>query len=251
MKNNPIKIYFASDFHLGAPDHEHSIKREEIIVKWLSDVSEDATEIFLLGDIFDFWFEYNNVIPKGFSRLLGKLAEISDKGIKLHIFTGNHDLWMKDYFVKEMNAVLYKNPVKFNIGNKVFYLAHGDGLGPGDYGYKFINFIFRCRLCQWLFKWLHPDIGISFANFCSKLSRSSVSKYANTFLDEKEWLVIHSRKVLDSDPNVDYLIYGHRHFPIIYPLNNRSSYINLGDMITHFSYAVFDGDELSMHSIDK
>jgi len=250
MKNKPDKIYFASDFHLGAPNHAISFKREEIIVNWLNQVSTDATEIILLGDIFDFWFEYKTVIPKGFSRLLGTLASISDKGIKLHIFTGNHDLWMKDYLSKELNAIIYKKPVKMDFGNKKFYLAHGDGLGPGDYGYKFINQIFKSHSCQWLFRWLHPDIGISFANFCSKLSRSTVSKYADTFLGENEWLVIHSRKILSDDNDIDYLIYGHRHYPIVYDLNEKSKYINLGDMITHFSYAVFDGTDLSVHSIN-
>ena len=251
MKNNSIKIYFASDFHLGAPNHISSLYREEIIVKWLNQVSADATEIILLGDIFDFWFEYKTVIPKGFSRLLGTLASISDKGITLRIFTGNHDLWMKDYFTREFNAIVYKSPVKLDFGNKIFYLAHGDGLGPGDYGYKFINLIFKCRICQWFFRWLHPDIGIPFANFCSKLSRSSESKYANTFLEEKEWLVFNSRKVLATDGNIDFMIYGHRHFPIIYDLNERTKYINLGDIITHFSFAVFDGTNLTLHSINS
>jgi UDP-2,3-diacylglucosamine hydrolase len=251
MKNNSFKIYFASDFHLGAPNHISSRDREDIIVKWLNDVSADASEIILLGDIFDFWFEYKTVIPKGFLRLLGTLAAISDKGVKLRIFTGNHDLWMKDYFIQEFNAIVHKNPVILDFNNKIFYLAHGDGLGPGDYGYKFINLIFKCRICQWFFRWLHPDIGISFANFCSKLSRSSESKYANTFLAEKEWLVNNSRKVLETDKNIDFMIYGHRHYPIIYDLNERTKYVNLGDMITHFSYAAFDGTNLTLHSINS
>lgn len=251
MKSNSGKIYFASDFHLGAPNHISSRKREDIIVKWLKDASTDASEIIFLGDIFDFWFEYKKVIPKGFSRLFGSLAAISDKGIKIRIFTGNHDLWMKDYFRTEFDAIINKEPIKLEFSNKKFYLAHGDGLGPGDYGYKFINLFFKSRPCQWLFRWLHPDIGISLANYFSNLSRSSVSKYANTFLDEKEWLVINSRKVLATDNNIDFMIYGHRHFPIIYDLNERTKYINLGDMITHFSYAVFDGTSLSLHSINS
>jgi UDP-2,3-diacylglucosamine hydrolase len=251
MRNNSVKIYFASDFHLGAPNHISSLKREDIIVKWLNDVSADADEIILLGDIFDFWFEYKTVIPKGFSRLAGTLAALSDKGIRLRIFTGNHDLWMKDYFTHEFNAVIHKKPVFLNFGNKTFYLAHGDGLGPGDYGYKFINMIFRCRLCQWLFRWLHPDIGIRFANFCSRISRSAEGKYSKMFLEEKEWLVIHSRKILSNNNNIDYLIYGHRHYPIIYNLNERSKYVNLGDMITNFSYAAFDGSEITLHRINS
>ena len=249
MKNDPIKIYFASDFHLGTPNNEKSFKREEIIIKWLNEVSADATEIVLLGDLFDFWVEYKTVIPKGFSRLMGALSAISDKGIKLHIFTGNHDLWQWDYFSREMNAILYKKPVKIDFGDKKFYLAHGDGLGPGDYSYKFLKLFFYSPFCQWLFRWIHPDIGLAFGSYCSRKSRLSEDKHADTFLGENEWLVNHSRKILSTDYDIDYLVYGHRHYPVVYALNDRSRYVNLGDMISHFSYAVFDGSDLTLHSI--
>ncbi|MCK5839474.1 MAG: UDP-2,3-diacylglucosamine diphosphatase, partial [Bacteroidales bacterium] len=152
-------IYFASDFHLGVPDHESSLVREKLFVRWLDEVRGDAGEIYLMGDIFDFWFEYKTVIPKGFVRILGKLAEITDSGIPVYLFKGNHDVWAFDYLQKEINIQLFRQPEIKLFGNKKIYLAHGDGLGPGDTGYKFLKKMFAFRPNQWLFKWLHPDIG--------------------------------------------------------------------------------------------
>jgi UDP-2,3-diacylglucosamine hydrolase len=249
MKNNPgKKIYFISDFHLGTHPFNENLKIEKLIVNWLNDIKTDASDLFLLGDIFDFWFEYKKVIPKGHIRLLGKLAELSDEGINLHIFTGNHDLWMKDYFEKELNAVIYRNPVLLTLSGKTFYLAHGDGLGPGDYGYKFINKIFKNKFCQWLFRWLHPDIGIKIAELSSSLSRAQENKHRDVFLGEKEWLVQHSREILKTG-KINYFIYGHRHYPMKYQLNENSWYINLGDMMRHFTYAVFDGDKIELKEL--
>lgn len=245
MNDSRKKIYFASDFHLGISNFEESRKREIKIVKWLTEIEKDAKELFLLGDLFDFWFEYKKAVPKGFIRLLGKLAQLSDDGIRVHIFTGNHDIWMRDYFVKELNAVIYKKPKVLNFNGKTFYLAHGDALGPNDYGYKFINKIFNNKICQWLFKWLHPDIGIRLASFFSAMSRNKSDKARNKFFDENEWLIIHSRKILKQQ-KIHYFLYGHRHFPKTYLLDRDSFYINLGDMITHYSYAVFDGEKLEL-----
>ncbi len=245
MNEEKDKIYFASDFHLGAPNYSESRKREKLIVKWLDEIKNDASDIFLLGDVFDFWFEYKKTIPKGFTRLLGKFAQLSDAGIKLHIFAGNHDLWLKDYFEKEIGATLYFKPVIKQFNSKTFYLAHGDGLGPGDYGYKFINRIFKGKVNQWLFRWLHPDIGIRLASFFSIKSRAKTNKSTDSFLEEKEWLVIHSREILKKQ-KIDFFLYGHRHYPKKYQLNETSYYINLGDWLSNFSYAVFDGKKIEL-----
>jgi UDP-2,3-diacylglucosamine hydrolase len=244
MSDNLAKIYFASDFHLGAPDMEASRKREKNIVNWLDSIS-DATELYLLGDLFDFWFEYNKVVPKGFVRLLGKLATMSDNGVKITIFLGNHDLWMKKYFTQELNATIVSEPIVKEFNGQKFYLAHGDGLGPGDHGYKFINKIFKSRFNQFLFKWLHPDIGIGLANYFSSKSRAIHYENDHLFHKEKEWLIIHSRNLLKQE-HFDYFIYGHRHFPIKYQLGENSYYVNLGDWIQHFTYAVFDGSNLEL-----
>ncbi|MGI8892909.1 MAG: UDP-2,3-diacylglucosamine diphosphatase [Bacteroidia bacterium] len=239
------KIYFASDFHLGSPDEEQSRKREKLIVRWLDEIKRDAEELYLMGDVFDFWFEYKTVVPRGYVRLLGKLAELSDAGIKIHYFTGNHDMWVFDYLPKEIGATLYRKPVQREINGKKFYLAHGDGLGPGDKGYKFIKKVFTNKFSQWLFARLHPNLGIGMANYWSRKSRVATQLEEEQFLgDDKEWLVMYSKEILAGE-HFDYLIFGHRHLPLDIKINS-SRYINLGDWFRYNSYAVFDGVELEL-----
>jgi UDP-2,3-diacylglucosamine hydrolase len=212
-------------------------------VKWLDEIKTQAEELYIVGDLFDFWFEYSRVIPKGFTRILGKLAELSDAGIPIYFFTGNHDMWMKGYFEKELNITVYHQPIEKVISGKRFYIAHGDGLGPGDYGYKILKYIFRNKLCQWLFRWIHPDIGIAFADYWSKRSRYvSAEGQIEPFLgQDKEWLIVYSRNLLRKK-HYDYFIFGHRHLVLDIQLNNNSRFINLGDWLTSFTYAEFDGE---------
>jgi len=245
------KIYFISDFHLGAPDAAKSLIREKKIVRWLDRVSKDASEVYLLGDVFDFWFEYRHAVPRGYVRLLGKLAELSDKGIKIHYFTGNHDMWVFDYLPKEIGAVLYREPIQREIGGKSFYIGHGDGLGPGDHGYKFIKKVFANKLCQWLFARLHPNFGIPLALYFSRKSRIATGTTDEKFLgEENEWLIIHSKEIL-SKKHYDYFVFGHRHLPLDVNLGTGSRYINLGEWITHFTYAVFDGTDFRLEKFDE
>lgn len=238
------KIYFLSDFHLGAPNYSSSLEREKRIVQFLNSIQEDAQEIFILGDMFDFWYEYKKVVPKGYVRLLGKLAELSDKNIKLHFFVGNHDMWMKNYFQQELNMQVYYEPTTFEWNNTIFYLGHGDGLGPGDKGYKFIKTIFRNPICQWLFGQLHPTTGIRLANYFSKKSREKTGESDQIFLGEdQEWLITYCKEILIKQ-HFDYFIFGHRHLPLDFKLTNKSRYINLGDWISSFTYAEFNGNQL-------
>ena len=240
------KIYFLSDFHLGAPNHAQSLIREKKIVSFLEEISNDAAEIFIVGDLFDFWFEYRSVVPKGYVRILGKIAELTDRGIPVHFFTGNHDMWMSGYFEKELNVQVYQHPKVFSYNNKKFYIGHGDGLGPGDYGYKFIKRIFRNPICAFLFGLIPPHIGIGLANYFSKTSRASTGESDETFLGEEgEWLISYCKDVLKKE-TFDYFIFGHRHLPIDFNLSAESKYINLGDWIKYDSYAVFDGSELTL-----
>ena len=240
------KIYFLSDFHLGAPNSQASRQREDAVVAFLKQAKQDAAAFFIVGDIFDFWFEYKTVVPKGFIRLLGCLAEISDAGIPLHIFTGNHDLWMKNYLTKELNAKVYFKPEIFKLGNKQFYIGHGDGLGPGDNGYKFIKKVFTNPICKWLFGWIHPDVGISLANYFSSKSRAKTGSSDEQFLGEdKEWLIIYTKQK-SKEVNVDYFVFGHRHFAIDFKIDESTRYINLGDWIKLFTYGVFDGNDMSL-----
>ncbi len=240
------KVYFLSDFHLGAPNDTESRKREDRLVRFLQDARKDAGIIFIVGDIFDFLFEYKTVVPKGFVRILGTLAQMADEGIQLHIFTGNHDLWMQDYLSKELNAKLYFEPQAFTIQNKQFLIGHGDGLGPGDKGYKRLKKMFTNPICQWLFRWLHPDAGIQLANYLSRKSRAKTGNADEIFLGEdKEWLILYTKEKAKT-MSVDYFIFGHRHYAIDLKINDKSRYINLGDWIRLNTYAVFDGTDLHL-----
>jgi UDP-2,3-diacylglucosamine hydrolase len=246
------KTYFASDFHLGIDGRLSSRQREQQMVRWLDDIRHDAEAIYLVGDIFDFWFEYRTVIPKGYVRLFGKLAELSDAGIPIHFFTGNHDLWMFDYFPKELGVTVHTKPIQQIIHGKHFFIGHGDGLGPGDKGYKLLKKVFTNRLCQWLFARVHPNLGIGLADFFSGRSRAA-NPGESTFLGEdQEWLLQYALRKSEQLPAVDYFIFGHRHLPINYDLaNRRSRYINLGEWINYNSYAVFDGEKLSLHFFEN
>ena len=239
-------IYFASDNHLGAPTPQASLPRERKFVTWLDEIKSDAAAIFLLGDLFDFWFEYKTVVPKGFTRVLGKLAEISDAGIPVYFFVGNHDLWMKDYFKTELSIPVYHEPKVFTFNDKAFLIGHGDGLGPGDKGYKRMKKVFTNPFSKWLFRWLHPDIGMRLGHYFSVKNKLISGDEDAKFLGEdNEWLVQYCKRKLETK-HFDYFVFGHRHLPLEIQLNNQSTYINLGDWIQHYAYAVFDGDNLEL-----
>ena len=240
------KIYFSSDNHLGAPNHKNSLVREKRFIRWLDSIKEDASAIFLLGDLFDFWFEYKKVVPKGFVRILGKLAEISDAGITLYFFVGNHDMWMDGYFENELNIQVFDKPKKFIINKKHFLIGHGDGLGPGDKGFKRMKKVFKNSFSKFLFRWIHPDIGVRFAQYLSTknklLSGTDDIEYKG---EENEWLVQYCKKIILRE-KFEFFIFGHRHLPLDINISQSSRYINLGDWISYFSYAVFDGIDLEL-----
>jgi UDP-2,3-diacylglucosamine hydrolase len=240
------KIYFSSDNHLGAPNHKNSLVREKRFIRWLDSIKEDASAIFLLGDLFDFWFEYKKVVPKGFVRILGKLAEISDAGIPLYFFAGNHDMWMDGYFENELNIQVFDKPKKFIINKKHFLIGHGDGLGPGDKGFKRMKKVFKNSFSKFLFRWIHPDIGVRFAQYLSTknklLSGTDDIEYKG---EENEWLVQYCKKIILKE-KFEFFIFGHRHLPLDINISQSSRYINLGDWISYFSYAVFDGIDLEL-----
>lgn len=241
------KIYFASDNHLGAPNLEESLVREKKFVSWLDTIKKDAEAVFLVGDIFDFWFEYNEVVPKGFTRTLGKLAEISDAGVPIHYFAGNHDMWLVDYFQKELNLTVHNKPKIFTINDKKFFVGHGDGLGPGDKSFKIMKKIFKNPFFNWCFRCVHPDLGIKLGKYLSNKNRLKSSLEDLNFNgNENEWLTKYCKEKLKNE-HYDYFIFGHRHIPLEIELKPNSIYINLGDWITHFSYAVFDGRRVLLY----
>jgi UDP-2,3-diacylglucosamine hydrolase len=280
------KIYFASDFHLGYPDHQTSLARERKVVAWLESIRNDAQVVFLVGDVFDFWFEYKNVVPKGFVRLLGKLAELSDSGIEIIVFAGNHDIWMFDYFTKELGIKVFRefqeyevrvqssefrvqslDPIKkmpdidnqeieqknaklYTLNSKLytFYVVHGDGLGPGDFGYKYLKKVFESKLSQWAFGWIHPHAGISLATWWSGSRKDDERiKRELQFRGDNEWLWSFAKEQ-EAKKHHDFYIFGHRHLLLDLPVNNTSRYINLGqwayDDENSYHFAVFDGVEL-------
>jgi UDP-2,3-diacylglucosamine hydrolase len=244
------KIYFASDFHLGVPTAGSSLEREQKVVRWLTSIEDDAHEIFLVGDIFDFWFEYKHAIPKGFVRLQGKIAQLTDRGIPVHFFTGNHDMWMFDYFPKELGVTVYRGNIEREWNGKTFFIGHGDGLGPGDKWYKFMKKCFEARWTRWCFARLHPNFGIGMANFWSRKSRAATGDSDSKFLgEENEWLVIYSKEQLQ-EKHRDYFVFGHRHLPMDIRLSDTSRYINLGEWIHYTTYGVFDGEELLLEKFE-
>jgi UDP-2,3-diacylglucosamine hydrolase len=241
-------IYFASDFHLGVPAGAQSNEREKRVIDWLTSIENTAQEIYLVGDIFDFWFEYKHAIPKGFVRFQGKIAALVDKGINIYFFTGNHDMWMFDYFERELGVTIIRQPIERSWNNHSFYIGHGDGLGPGDKTYKLLKRIFAARWSQWCFARIHPNFGIGLANYFSRKSRAATGDSDSKFLgNEKEWLYVYCKEKLEKK-QYDYFIFGHRHLPLDIALTENSRYINLGEWINYNTFAVFDGETVRLET---
>lgn len=244
------KVFFASDFHLGVPDLATSHARERKIIRWLDSISDQAAHIFLLGDLFDFWFEYSRVVPKGFTRLLGKIANLTDAGIPVSVFTGNHDLGMYGYLTNEVGVLTYRHPQAFQIGTQKVLAGHGDGLGPGDHTYKLIKWLFEIRLNRHLFAALHPLWGVGFAHWWSGKSRAAAGTKDQQFFGENEWLWIYCRQIEEKNHH-DCYVFGHRHLPMSLPVGEQSRYLNLGEWLNYCTYAVFDGTEWQLRTFHE
>jgi UDP-2,3-diacylglucosamine hydrolase len=249
------RFYFASDFHLGIPDYQSSLLREKKLIRWLDHVRTDAAAIFLLGDLFDFWFEYKTVVPKGYTRLFSKLAEITDSGIPVHFFRGNHDFWAFDYLNTEAGVIIHEASLNAELYGKKFFMAHGDGLGPGDRSYKFLKKVFLCRFNQALFRWLHPDLGTRMGLYFSRGSRISnmmkQDKDLNYFGKEQEILLAFARETAIQQPDMEYFVFGHRHVPSLLDISDKAKCIILGDWVKHFTYGIFDGEIFSIEYFEK
>ncbi|MBR2235393.1 MAG: UDP-2,3-diacylglucosamine diphosphatase [Prevotella sp.] len=239
-------IYFLSDAHLGSWALEHRRMQERRLVRFLDSIKEKAAAIYLLGDMFDFWFEYKYAVPKGYTRFLGKLSELTDLGVEVHYFAGNHDIWTFGYLEKECGVILHKQAITTELYGKVFFLAHGDGLGDPDKKFKFVRYLFHNRACQWAFSTIHPRWGIWFGHTWAKRSRM---KHPNGeeppyMGEDREYLIRYTKQYIQYHSNVDYFIYGHRHVEIDLQLTKKARVVVLGDWITHFSYVVYDGQHL-------
>jgi UDP-2,3-diacylglucosamine hydrolase len=244
--------FFASDFHLGSPNPIESKAREQRIVQWLDSIAPQAKRIFLVGDVFDFWFEYQTVIPKGFLHLFAKLTQLRQAGIEIDLFVGNHDLWLGSYLQEELGIRIHHQSLQVELEGKHFFIAHGDGLGPKDYGYKRLKRIFTNPLCRWLFRWIHPDIGTGLATSLSRRSRAAQPSTEHFLGKDKEWLLAYSERKLQQLPQVDYFVFGHRHLPLDILLSNgQSRYLNLGEWLHSQSYAQFNGQNLELCFFQK
>jgi UDP-2,3-diacylglucosamine hydrolase len=247
MKKERNVVYFVSDMHFGVPDRASSIKREQLFVQWLDEISQDASDVFIMGDMFDFWFEWKHVVPKGYIRLLGKFAQLSDLGIQFHFFIGNHDMWMFSYFEKEFGAKIYRRDTILKIQEKTFYLSHGDGLGPGDNGYKILKKLFRCKFAQWCYARLHPNFAVGLAMFFSGKSRKT-NKRKNAINSQRERQLTESQKIFATQylqhNLADYFIFGHQHTPCSELVSENAILINIGNWITDFSYLKLKNGEV-------
>ncbi len=234
--------YFFSDIHLGLPNAEKSRIREKLLVKLLDEIKDKAKVIYFAGDIFDFWWEYKKVVPRGFVRFLGKIAELSDSGIEIHFFTGNHDIWMRNYLSDEIGVKLHRTPLSVTLGNKRFYIAHGDGLGPGDRSYKLLKKLFSNSILQWIFSRLHPNFAFGLAHLWSHSRRKS-EKYIQFRGADRELLFLHAQNVLKSE-YYDFFVFGHRHIPLILNIGEQSKIANIGEWLHHFTFLEFAGENL-------
>lgn len=246
------KLYFAGDFHFGMPDHARSLEREKKVVAWLEDVSHDAGAIFLMGDQFDFWFEHRYTVPAGFVRFLGKIASLTDRGIPVFMFRGNHDMWTSGYWEKELGVQVISDELRFQSAGKHFYLHHGDGLGNGEKSYKMLRRIFRAPWSSWLFARLHPNLGFSIARAWSRKSRlGQGNKYEQFLGEEKEWLVGFCKKFLREEGHIDYFVFGHRHLVLEMSVSENSRYLNAGTWFNDSAYAVFDGETTTIKRFES
>jgi UDP-2,3-diacylglucosamine hydrolase len=246
------KTYFASDLHLGSDLLEDPRETERRFVRWLDSIRDEAKALYLLGDIFDFWFEYKKTVPRGFTRFLGKIAEMQDAGVEIHFFTGNHDCWMFDYFQRELDVAVHSEPWRTTIDGKQFYLAHGDGLGDESRSFRLIRSIFHNRLCQRLFAALPSRWGVGFGHWWSRQSRKKDLAQTVPYRgDNEEHLALFAKEYVREHPDTDYLLFGHRHIMLDLKLNERSRMLIIGDWMRYFSYAVFDGKELILNQYSE
>ena len=246
------KIYFASDIHLGKDLALSSDERETMFIQWLESAQHNAEKIYILGDLFDYWYEYKHVIPRGFDRILSTLRTLKSNNVDIEIFTGNHDMWMKDFFSTELGIPLHRDPIIVTHHNKTLFLGHGDGLGPGDHGYKFLKQVFRNSICQWLFSRIHPNTALWVMKYFSQVSNNLNRDKFPFESFEKEWLVSFSEEQSKALPEIDYFIFGHRHLAIDYLLSNGvTRYINLGDWMELFSYAFLEDGELKLTTFES
>lgn len=244
-------MYFASDFHLGIPTKEESLVRERKIIRWLESIRHDAAHIFLVGDIFDFWYEYRKVIPKGFIRFQGKIAELVDAGIPITFFSGNHDIWMFDYFTEELGIPVYRRTQEVQINNLRLQVGHGDGLGPGDYSYKILQKLFESKFCQFLFSRIHPNFSLGFGHMWSMSRKKKHHYQAPPFIKKENEYIWHYCVAEEKKEHHDFYLFGHRHIPMKLEVGDQAHYINIGEWLWSCTYGVCDGNTVELLKFEE
>lgn len=239
------KVFFLSDAHLGSLAFEDALDKERHLVRFLDSIKQEASAIYFLGDMFDFWFEYKEVVPKGFTRFLGKISELTDMGIEVHYLTGNHDMWVKDYFQRECGMTVHEGTLTTEIMGKRFLLSHGDGLGDPDPKFRLLSRIFHCRPLQTMFSWLHPDLSVAFGRAWAKHSRlkREGGREPDYMGEDKEYLVLYAKELVKEHSEIDYMIFGHRHIELDLSLPGGKRMMILGDWINYCTYAAFSPED--------
>lgn len=246
-----MAVYFISDLHLGAPNTTQSHERERRFLRWLDAHAKDMEALYVVGDLFDFWFEYKRAVPRGHVRTLGRLAELCDRGVPVYFFTGNHDLWAFDYLKMEVGVQVFYEPQLFTIQGKTLLVGHGDGLGPGDHGYKFLKNVFKNHFLQWCFARIHPNTGIGMANYFSRSSRAKTGTADSDFHGlDREWLYQYAQTYQRNNTPVDYFVFGHRHLPVVAELPGGGVYYNLGDWLQYFTYGVLENGGFELRAFE-
>jgi UDP-2,3-diacylglucosamine hydrolase len=238
--------YFISDLHLGARSTADRLAGERRVVSFLKSIKPTAKRLYLLGDVLDYWFEYRTVVPRGYVRFFGALAELADAGVEITWFIGNHDIWIFDYLPSEIGLRVVDGSEVADIDGRRFFLAHGDGLGKLKPGFRLIRSVFRNRVCQRLFAAVHPRWTVPLAMKWSASSRRAGGDGPAVSMGDNEPYVAATRLILDADPSIDFFILGHRHVLMDREIADGARLIILGDWIYHFSYAVWDGERLSL-----
>ncbi|MGD9487442.1 MAG: UDP-2,3-diacylglucosamine diphosphatase [Calditrichaceae bacterium] len=235
-----IKAYFISDLHIGANETEEEHQKQTHVLRFLDEIEKDATHLYIVGDLFDFWFEYKYVIPKKYFDFLYRFKRLTDRGVEINYLAGNHDFFLGRFFDEMIGMKTWLDDYEFELGGKNFYLFHGDGVAKKDTGYRFLKRVFRNKFNQKIFRWLHPDFGFRFARFISGSSRVYTNRLV---LKDVEDYKEYAEKQFDR--GFDYVLMGHKHNPLVYEKNDHK-YLNLGDWLVNFSYAEFDGNNLEL-----
>ncbi len=242
-------IYFIADAHLGSWAVSHHRTQERRLVRFLDDIKNKAGAVYMLGDMFDFWYEWRRVVPRGFTRFLGKISELTDLGVEVHYFIGNHDIWAFDYLNRECGVVLHREPLTTELYGKEFFIAHGDGMGDPKKSFHIIRSIFHNKTCQWMFsRLLHPNVAMRFGLTWARHSRLKREEGEEPpyMGEDKEYLVLFTKEYKKTHPNIDFFIYGHRHIELDLVLSRDTRMLVLGDWITQFTYARWDGEHLTL-----